>query len=156
MGSLYGVDATGLITTAAGIKLPTTGGTQTTLDYNTYEAITFQMTGAVTPTFDFFVRFSRVGRDVVMEWDGFSKTRNASDYLFTAELVPARFRPVIPSGNAPSWVKRITDGTSLTSFSVGLIGFGPTGNITIGRLDQANFSSTYVGIDGGSISYIAA
>lgn len=146
-----------LFTATDGIYLPSSGGTQTKLNYSGDEEITFQMTGAVTPTFDFPVKFSRVGKIVVMQWGGFQKSRTGVDILFTADLVPARFRPTFGSGDPLVWDVKLIDGTSLTapsSFSAGTISFGPMGNIEIGRLDGTNFTSTYCGIFGGSISYL--
>ncbi|MGN6347051.1 MAG: hypothetical protein ACTHME_05050 [Candidatus Nitrosocosmicus sp.] len=144
----------GQLTLTTGLLLPSSGGTATVLDYNGVETITFQMTGAVTPTFDFPVTFSRIGKNVTMQWNGFQKARNSVDFLFTADLVPSRFLPSYTSGNPLVWDCIIIDGASLSSFSIGSISFGSSGNIQIGRLDGANFTNTYCGILGSSISYI--
>jgi len=152
MGSLYGVDNTGLITTAAGIRLPSSGGTQTTLNYNGTETIVFQMTGSVTPTFNFTVTFSRTGNLVVMKWIDFFKARNVSNsQLFTGTSVPPRFLPTY--SNSPVWVVMIIDGSSPTSFTQGVISFGGSGQIVIAPSSLGNFSNTYCGILGSTISY---
>ena len=159
MGSIFNVSSDGDIYTSGdieteqGIYLPTADGTKEILDWNGSSTIVFQMTGAVTPTFDFPVKFTRTGKIVVMRWDGFQKTRNSNDFLYTADLVPSIFLPSFPVGNPLVWEKTIIDGTSLSDFSLGSLSFGPSGNIQIGRLDGANFSSTYCGILGSTITY---
>jgi len=155
MSSVFNISTSGIVD-CQGAIFPSVDGVQTVIDYNGSETIIFQMTGAVTPTFDFPVTFSRTGKNVVMAWDGFQKTRTGTDILFTADLVPERFRPTIISGNPPVWLISIIDGSSLispASFSAGVISFGDMGNITIGRLDQTNFTNAYVGAFGSHISY---
>lgn len=116
------------------------------------EVITFHMTGAVTPTFDFPVTFSRIAKTVVMQWGDFTKIRNSLDQLFTADLVPSQFLPTFI--NSPVWPVQIVDGNENTDFSTGIISFGPSGNIVISRADFSVFSNTHVGIFGSSITYI--
>jgi hypothetical protein len=153
MGAVFDVSETGLITTIDGIFFPSEGVVPQKLDCNGSITITFQMTGAVTPTFDFPVTFTKAGNIVVMRWDGFQKTRNSLDFLYTADLVPAIFLPSFPEGNPLVWEKTIIDGASLSNFSTGSLSFGPLGNIQIGRIDGANFTSTYCGILGSTITY---
>lgn len=153
-GLVCTVSDTGLITTVDGLMLPSATGTATKLDYNGKETIMFHMTGAVTPAFDFPVTFSRIGKTVTMQWDDFSKTRTGSDIMFTGEIVPTRFLPVFGTSNTPLWVVHITDGASLTSFTTGVIGFGPSQNIVMAPISLGNFANTFVGLSSGSITYI--
>ena len=119
----------------------------------TAPTIIFQMTGSVTPTFDWPVSFAREGNLVTMQWTDFTKTRNVSNsQLFTADLVPSEFLPTFI--NAPVWTCQIVDGNANTDFSTGIISFGSSGNIVISRSDFTNFSNTYVGVFGSSITYI--
>lgn len=161
MGSVFNVsetgdmEALGSCTTGEGVYLPTTGGTQEILNFNGTEIITFQMTGSVTPTFNFPVKFSRTGKLVIMQWDGFQKsTTNQSDFLFTADLVPPRYLPAIASGDPLTWLKIVIDGASVTDFALGNISFGPSGNINIGvGVLGSNFTNAKCGILSSSISY---
>lgn len=126
-----------------------------TIDCNGYETIVFQMTGAVTPTFDFTVKFSRFGRNVIMQWDGCEQTCNSSDFLFTAELVPTRYRPTLIPGDPLTWIKTIIDGPTFSDIESGSISFGPLGNLTIGGINGAPFTNgSKCGILASSITYI--
>lgn len=157
MSQIYNVDISTGIVSSGGSEFPSTEGPQEVLNYNGTETIVFQMTGSVTPTFDFPVKFSRNGKRVIMQWDGFQKaTTNTSNFLFTGDLVPARFLPTFPSGNPLVWEKTIIDGASPTSdFGNGSLSFGPLGNIQIGvGFFGGNFTNAYCGILGSSISYI--
>lgn len=156
MGTVYSVTGTGLISTSDGLMLPSSGGTASKLDYNGLETITFNMTGAVTPSFTFPVTFSRVGKNVTMQWDGFTKTRTSTDILFSIQTVPTRFLPAFGNSDSPLWAASITDGPNMTSFTMGVIGFGQPGNanIVIAPSTLSNFGNTYVGISNSSITYI--
>ncbi len=144
----------GTLTASTGIMLPTSGGTPSILDWNGSETIVFQMTGAVTPTFDFTVKFTRIGKTVVMKWIGFDKTCNSTDFLFTADLVPARFRPTYTSGDPNTWIVTIIKGALLTDIIVGAISFGSLGNIQISGIDGSGWiSGNQCGIFSSSITY---
>jgi hypothetical protein len=118
--------------------------------------IIFQMTGSVTPTFDFPVSFAREGNLVTMQWDGIQKsTTNTSNFLFTADLVPNIYLPSFPSGNPLVWQQTVINGASFTDFGQGSLSFGPLGNIQIGTgFFGGNFANACCGISGGSITYI--
>jgi hypothetical protein len=120
------------------------------------QTITFQMTGSVTPTFDFPVTFVKVGRLVTMQWNGFQrKTTNQSDFLFTGDVVPTQFLPSYPAGNPLAWNITVVSGLTEFSYVTGSLSFGPLGNIQIGSsVGGGNFTSTWCGALGSSISYI--
>jgi hypothetical protein len=157
MGSLYGVDNTGLISTAAGIDLPTTGGIQATLDY--YEestALTLTLTGpwgATSSTLP--VTFTRVGNIVVMEWaDSSPATRAATTTstitTSTGTAIPAKFQPSIGIFTMPVINALATSTGSFGSF------FFTSGVLTITSAINAQFTSgNNVGVIGGSVSYLS-
>lgn len=153
MGSLYGVDNTGLITTAAGIILPSVGGTQTTLTYNGVEFIRFQMSGSVTPFVNFLVTFSRCGQNVTMQWQTFSVPVNVSgQQLVSAAPVPTRFLPTY-SNNQIYFVYGFDSASATIPTNVSLA-FVSGGNLVIAPSNLGNFNNNFCGIIQGSISYI--
>jgi len=102
MGSLYGVDNTGLITTAAGIQLPTSGGTPSTLNY--YEdtvSLTFVLSGPWASSRNFPVTFSKIGKIVFANWTDLSPVATTSSSVINSGLtggsvfIPTRYAPSV-------------------------------------------------------------
>lgn len=96
MGSLYGVDNTGLITTAAGIKLPTAGGTAATLAY--YETgvnATFTLSGPWSASRSLTCTFYRIGAIVYMLWPDLPGTAVSTATTINSNAeIPARFNSI--------------------------------------------------------------
>lgn len=151
---LYNVSEEGIVT-CMGTMLPSIGAPEETkmiMDYNCKETIIFQMTGSVSPTFDFPVTFSRTGKNVVMQWDSFIEGVNVSDSkLFTGDTIPERFLP--PYYNGRSWPKHIIDGESSSDVFVGALSFGELGNIIFEPANFGNFNNSLCGAFGSSICY---
>lgn len=154
MGSYYGVDDTGLISTSSGIVLPSTGGTKTTLDYCGVEFIRFAMSGSYMPSVNFFVTFSRVGQSVTMSWQGFTTSvTNTGQQLTSTTSVPSRFLPTY--SNSPVYPVYVIDGNSITSsITLGTLAFGAGGKLVVAAVNLGSFNNSYAGILDGSISYI--
>lgn len=159
MGSLYGVDNTGMITTAAGIKLPTTGGIQATLDY--YEestAITLTLSGpwgATTSTLA--VTFTKIGNVVVMEWadsNPVSRVATVTSTITTSggASIPTKFQPSVPNG---FYLMPVINFSGSNVGSVGSFLF-TGGVLTITSAINGQFTSgNNVGVIGGSVSYLS-
>lgn len=153
MGTKYGINGNGLIKTAAGIDLPSPGGTQVTLKDNCVDFIRFQMTGSVTPFVNFFVTFSRVGQSVTMKWERFfTAVTNTGTDLESSTSVPAIYLPTYV--NSPTYFVYGTDGPDENAITNVSLAFGIGGTLVIAPSDLTTFNSDFCGIVGGSISYV--
>ncbi|NIV10136.1 MAG: hypothetical protein GWN62_02155 [Aliifodinibius sp.] len=141
MGTRYSVnESTGVITTAGGISLPTSGGTATDLDY--YEEGTHTTTwgGAMSPAVSGDVVFTRNGNIVTLLFPLTTDDTPANATMTMTTVLPARLRP-----------------TALLRFSIirinsGSDGFGrmdiaTDGNITIGK--NASLAAFDTGAEAG-------
>jgi hypothetical protein len=99
---------TGLITTSAGIVLPTTGGTAGTLDvYEENTAVTLTLSGPWASSRSFPVTFTMIGNRVTMSWGDLSPVAVTATTTpitsSTGTLIPTRFLAAsrIPSKTIP-------------------------------------------------------
>lgn len=160
MGTKYEVNSsTGLITTDAGISLPTSGGTADTLDYyeESTHAVDFESTlfsGVLTLDF----RIIRVGKLVSLTWGTLFKSMSGgsgSDNITSAATfeLPTRFRPLLHPAQAPC--RAHSSGSNLAS----TLRIELTGALTFGAGDFYTNPFTFniasqIGIYGMSITYV--
>ena len=144
--------------TSGGIKVPTTGGTPSTLDFYEEFNMDFTMLGVYSLPGTLSVKFVRVGKVVTMKWDVMEATVASIGNNFVSSVgVPARFAP--DNSTTHSWTVPVFDGTGsggYTSSGVISIGIGTSliyifNTVTTGS--GGTFDSTYAGIAAGSITY---
>lgn len=160
MGTKYEVNSsTGLITTDAGILLPTTGGTGDTLDY--YEEATHSMdfdSDLYSGTFTLVFRIVRIGKLVSLTWNTVVKAMTGgtgADNLVTTPALelPARFRP--SSYGARAAGRGLDSGANVAT----TMRVNTTGDMNIGSGnfsgDAFSFNSgLQVGVFGSNITYV--
>jgi len=141
--------STGKFTTlqaTTGLTLPTTGGTPTSLNY--YEE--FDTTIAVTGPWasqNLTVKFTRIGRIVVMTWGDLSVaiTVASQKIASAAGAIPTRFRPVGSEGFA-----EIINGASSITEAPGIVKALSGGGIQFAAEADNNYGTTgYAGVIAG-------
>lgn len=151
MGTNYTVEEGGKIITAAGIELPTSGGTASTLDfYEEVDGVTLTLTGAITGTVN--AKFTRVGRIVTLEMPFASATVGVSGPLITAVGIPTRFQWAATSTNIANGISVYNAGAVDPGEAV-MTSADPH-QVSMRRNNIANFTGI-AGFYGFSITYFA-
>lgn len=129
------MDTTGLWTFVTGVKLPTSGGTASTLDHYEEYTHTTNMTGAITVS-NIVFRLVRVGKSVTFTAPLTTGTAAASTSIFGSTTLPTRFRPVLQTIRAIT----VYDSGVLETSSYGEFVMTAGGTITIYRRINASLS----------------
>ena len=148
MGTKYEVNSgTGLITTAAGISLPTTGGTATTLDF--YEVFTHSTTWgniwASSQAGD--IECTRIGNVVTLFVPSMSANATVVSKIQNNSAFTIPFRPL----TTINFVVRIFDDSTAAIFGTGQVLTTGHVNISVGP-NRSNFA----GSSGGGASGVEA
>lgn len=144
---------TGLITTSAGIVLPTTGGTPATLSYYEEDSISLNMTGPIATNIALTVNIVRVGKHITLAWGTLNATRTVSSKTWSSTAaIPSRYRPTFsPNPIQAQWV---IDGATASVYVMGGVTIDGGNQLTFSAANYGNFSGTVSGIAPGSFTYI--
>ncbi len=162
MGANCTVNSSGLITTAQGISLPTTGGTPTTLNYNEQDftqATTFEGPWGATIYSNPLI-FSRIGKMVTMQWPGFSgggQVVSTPQVMSSVESLPARFAAEFTTFNTIMFPVFIYSGSGIFDTILGMLTLHPSGGNVFAYFSNSDgsvISTTYAGIPKGAVSWI--
>lgn len=144
----------GVKTLANGLKLTngTVNYTAGTLDY--YEEATVNTTASGPWTgIAITLKFVRVGKMVTMQFSQIDLAVVVSgQYISVDSLIPTRFYP----SALVSYPVEVINGVNNASYNAGVLQINSGAIIILGSATRGMFSSTYAGVNGGSISYITA
>lgn len=141
------------LTANSGIILPTSGGTQSNLNYNEDNTFSMSLTGPAN-TGSFTVTFSRTGKMVILQIPNVPSLTSTSTASFTGSAqIPSRLRPAIQVDEI-IWVQD----NSTWQTTPGRITIGTNGDVNIYKTNQnGTFTNTgTVGWANKSIPYRVA